>query len=350
MRPKRLLLLAAALAVRPAAGTALPPLPPSAAALRAAASYSAAREGISFLVLVDGRVVFEDYANGGSSGRPHELASGTKSFSGVLAAAAVKDGLLALDEKVSATLAEWKADPRKEPVTVRQLLSLTSGVKTGGERGRVPTYADAVAAPFVDRPGARFSYGAVPFQVFGEVVRRKLAPRREDPLGYLRRRVLDPIGLAVGRWRRGTDGQPHLPSGAALTARDWAKLGELVRLGGQWNGTELLDAGALDACFEGTAANPRYGLSWWLNRPIDPRRAADIPVLRRNPAPLVGVPGVPGDLVFAAGAGDQRLYVSRSRGLVVVRQARGILRALRGERSGFSDAAFLGLLLDPTAA
>ncbi|MBK9372314.1 MAG: beta-lactamase family protein [Holophagales bacterium] len=344
---RAILLLAAALAARANAGTATPPSSPPIEALHAAAAYSAAREGISFLVLVEGRVVFEDYPNGGAATRPHELASGTKSFSGVMAAAAVKDGLLRLDERVVDSISEWRVDPRKAKVTVRQLLSLTSGVKTGGERGRVPTYADAVAAPLADAPGQRFSYGAVPFQVFGEVMRRKLAPRGEGPLEYLRRRVLDPIGLSAGRWRRGVDGNPHLPSGAALTARDWAKLGELVRLGGRRNGVALLDPEALDACFEGTAANPRYGLSWWLNRPIDRPLALSIPVLRRNAASLWEVPGVPRDLVFAAGAGDQRLYVSRGRSLVVVRQAKGILRALRGERTGFSDAAFLGLLLAP---
>lgn len=318
--------------------------------MRAAAAWSAAHEGISLLVMVDGRVVFEEYANGGSASRAFELASGTKSFSGVMAAAAAKDGLLSLDERVAGTLPEWRADPRKRNVTVRQLLSLTSGLKTGGERGRVPTYADAVAAPLVDDPGARFTYGAVPFQVFGELMRRKLAPRGDGPLDYLRRRVLDPIGLSVGSWRRGVDGNPQLPSGAALTAREWAKLGELVRLGGRWNGVEIVDPKALDACFEGTAANPRYGLSWWLNRPIDPLLAASIPVLRRNADPLWDVPGVPRDLVFAAGAGDQRLYVSRDCGLVVVRQAKGILRALLGLRSGFSDAAFLRVLLGPDRA
>jgi CubicO group peptidase (beta-lactamase class C family) len=342
-----ILLLGAALAGQVDAATTTPPSSPPIEALRAAAAYSAAREGISFLVLVDGRVVFEEYPNGGAATRPHELASGTKSFSGVMAAAAVKDGLLRLDERVADSISEWRADARKAEVTVRQLLSLTSGVTTGGERGRVPTYADAVATPLADEPGQRFSYGAVPFQVFGEVMRRKLLPRGEEPLEYLRRRVLDPIGLSTGRWRRGADGNPHLPSGAALTARDWAKLGELVRLGGRWNGAALLDPEALEACFEGTAANPRYGLSWWLNRPIDRRLALSIPVLRRNTASLWEVPGVPRDLVFAAGAGNQRLYVSRGRSLVVVRQAKGILRALRGEESDFSDATFLGLLLAP---
>lgn len=59
-----------------------------------AASYSAEHRGISLLVMIDGKIVFEDYPNGGRANRPHELASGTKSFSGVMAACAVQDGLL----------------------------------------------------------------------------------------------------------------------------------------------------------------------------------------------------------------------------------------------------------------
>ncbi|MBK6407766.1 MAG: beta-lactamase family protein [Holophagales bacterium] len=231
---RAILLLAAALAARANAGTATPPSSPPIEALHAAAAYSAARED---LLPRAGRRPgrLRGLPERGAATRPHELASGTKSFSGVMAAAAVKDGLLRLDERVVDSISEWRVDPRKAKVTVRQLLSLTSGVKTGGERGRVPTYADAVAAPLADAPGQRFSYGAVPFQVFGEVMRRKLAPRGEGPLEYLRRRVLDPIGLSAGRWRRGGR-QPAPPSGAALTARDWAKLGEPARLGGRRNG------------------------------------------------------------------------------------------------------------------
>jgi CubicO group peptidase (beta-lactamase class C family) len=140
------LLLAAALPGLAAAGPAPPP-----AALRAAAAYSAAREGVSFVVLVDRRVVFEEYANGASAASAHEHASGTKSFSGVMAAAAVKDGLLALDERVSDTLPEWRSDPRKREVTLRQLLSLTSGVN--------PVSAEVPTGPRSSSWGAR-SFGA----------------------------------------------------------------------------------------------------------------------------------------------------------------------------------------------
>ena len=71
---------AAALALAPAPARAQP------RDYAAAAAYSAQRRGVSFLVMQGGRVVFEDYPRS-SPGDTHELASGTKSFSGVLAAA-----------------------------------------------------------------------------------------------------------------------------------------------------------------------------------------------------------------------------------------------------------------------
>jgi hypothetical protein len=60
---------------------------------------------------------------------------------------------------------------------------------------------------------------------------------------------------------------------------------------------------------------------------------------------LASTPGLPDDLAVAAGAGDQRLYISRKLKLVVVRQAEGIVESLAGRRTAFSDATFLRLLL-----
>src|SRR5436190_23428943 len=70
----------------------------------AAASYSRTRRGVSLLVMQRGRRLFEDYPNGGAADLGWELASGAKSFTGVMAAAAVKDRLLDLDEPAAETL------------------------------------------------------------------------------------------------------------------------------------------------------------------------------------------------------------------------------------------------------
>ncbi len=306
-----------------------------------AAAYSARYRGISLLIMVDGQVVFEDYPNRGRPSLAHELASGTKSFCGVLAAAAQLDGLLSLDEPVAKTLGEWEHDPLRRQITIRQLLNLTSGLP-GGRLGRPATYAEAIQTPIEAPPGTRFSYGPIPFQIFGEVLRRKLGG---DPLAYLQRRIFQPIGLEYAFWRRGPDGHPHLSSGAFLTARNWARFGELVRQEGRWQGQPVVETGLLEQCFVPSAVNPIYGLTWWLARPLDPAQRDAIGPTGRTIEPLAQTLGLPDDLVLAAGAGDQRLYISRKLGLVVVRQAEGIVDALLGQRSGFSDAIFLRLLL-----
>ncbi len=329
------------------------PDPSSAAHHKLAAAYNAAHDGVSLLVMVDGKVVFEDYPNGGSATAAHELASGTKSFWGLAAVAAAKDGLLDLDEKVSATITEWKDDPKRGKATIRQLLSLTSGIE-GGPIGRPPTYEDALATDWPDEPGARFHYGPAPFQVFGEVLRRKLASRAtgggaaapaSSPLDYLKAKVLDPIGLEHDRWKKGSDGNPHLPSGASLTARQWIKVGELVRQKGAFGDKQVLDPDLLDRCFEGTKANPCYGLTWWLARPIAPELRKSIRLLHQATDLEPGKNGVPDDLAMAAGMGDQRLYVSRSLKLCIVRQTASPLKGLLDRKDRYSDQELLSRLI-----
>jgi CubicO group peptidase (beta-lactamase class C family) len=316
-----------------------------------AAEYSAGRRGVSLLVMVAGEVVFEDYPNGGGADRAHELASGTKSFNGPLVAAAIEDKLIASwDERVADTITEWKVDERRGKITLRQLLSLTSGI-AGGGIARPPAYSEAIATEAEADAGERFQYGPAPFQIFGELLRRKLKTKNEGVLEYLERRIFDPIGLAHGVWRKDKDGNPHLPSGASLTAREWAKFGELIRHSGKWKEKQLVPQKELDACFTGSKANPAYGLTWWLKRPVDEATLQRIALLRRA-TDLVGAKtALPGDLVFAAGAGDQRMYVSRQHKLVIVRQATGILEALLGgRRQDFSDTELLSRLLLGTDA
>lgn len=327
--------LAGALATGVAGGEPAGATDASGAGFEPAARYSAARRGVSLVVMAHGQVVFEDYPNEGSAQVAWELASGTKSFCGVWTAAAAADRLLSLDEPCARTLPEWSSDLRSA-ITLRQLLTLTSGL-AAGPIGRPPTYSQAVNAQAVAEAGSRFQYGPTPFQVFGEIMRRKLAARGHgyDPLRHLHARVLEPAGVNPSFWRRGADGMPLLSHGAALTARAWARYGQFVL-----DGAPGLDAGALGACFEGTAANPGYGLAWWLLRP------GLVP-----PGPNAGVSDAQGDalrnedVAMAAGAGNQRLYLLRRRGLVVVRQASGTLDALRGRGAQWSDREFLETLL-----
>lgn len=300
----------------------------------AAAAYSAERRGVSLLVMQRGEVIFADYPNEGGADRGWELASGTKSFTGVMCAAAIQDRLISSwDERAADTLSEWRNDDRRA-ITIRDILSLTSGI-TGGPIARPPTYADAIAQRPEAAPGERFAYGPTPFQIFGEIIRRKT---NGDPLDYLTRRILAPLDIEPTHWRRGADGMPHMPSGAGLTARDWARFGWFVLQGGEGR----VDRDALAQCFNGSRANPGYGLSFWLirNGLVAPGRNAGIEIDSALSERFGGIS-------MAAGAGNQRLYLIPSLDLVIARQASGILQALMRRERGpsWSDAEFLRLAL-----
>ena len=309
--------------------------------LAMAARYSAAHAGDALLVWTDGELVLERAQNGYNLDRPHMLASGTKSFVGVAALAAVADGLLTLDERVAETISEWQDDPRRSSITIRQLLHLTSGLDPGGA-GRAPTFDAALRTSALEVPGTTFRYGPTAFQVFGALLQRKLDG--EDPLRYIERRLLAPLGVQADRWIY-VDGQdPQLAGGARLTARHWLRFGRLLLNDGRWNGTPVVPASELDALVRPTEASPGYGLTVWLNAAVDTSSAffehAPPTLHPDGPQGMIYNDG-PSDLFMAAGLFNQRLYVIPSRDMVVVRFGRA--------DPTWSDAEFLARLLDGRA-
>lgn len=342
-----IVLVALMLGAAPAPGFAQSP------ACAAAAAYSEARRGLAVLILKDGRPICEAYAAGTTAADAHPLYSGTKSFTGAMAVLAAEDGLLDLDEPVSRTITEWRDGTAREAITLRQLLSLVSGIES--EVGRPPTYADAIALRPGTPPGTSFAYGPAPFQIFGEVMRRKLAAHggEADPAKWLVARLFEPAGISVGAWRRTSDGNALMPQGLSLTPIAWARYGEWVRLDGIAGGKPLLAPQRLAAFHQGSSALPGYGLSWWL-----PTRLREPGTTKRVPRAagaldFAAIQGLPDDLLMAAGAGDQRLYVSKRLGITVVRFAQLSLAEgarARGDGQGWSDGAFLRLALDTAKA
>jgi CubicO group peptidase (beta-lactamase class C family) len=324
-------------AASPAAPETLPVRLPSAEGMKAAQQYSESTRGQTLVVMQDGKIIFEAYANGGGKDRLQMLASGSKSLVGVAAMAAVQDGIIKLDDPASQALAEWKDDPLKANITYRQLLTLTSGLMPG-ERGnavRGPTWKDIIAKPLTGKPSGQFEYGAYHLNAFAAALERKLG--NETFEAYLNRRILDPLGIKV-EWRfKCADGHPQVGGGAFMTARDWATFGEFIRLHGKWNDKQLIDAKLLAECFQGTQQNPAYGLTWWLKKPVSPELRRTIPILSREWGDVANSVSLPDDLVAACGAGKQRLYVIPSLRMVVVRQG--------SIPPTFSDTHFLAILL-----
>ncbi len=341
---------------------------------RAAAEYSRTHDGEVLLVYRDGKPVFEDAIPNFTVNTPHPLASGTKSFSGIAAALAIEDGLLALDELVSDTIHEWKSDPLKSRVTVRQLLSLSSGLESLGSvidnprnaraAGMSNRAAASIGAKTRAEPGERFIYGPSQFYVFGELMRRKLAAAKTgdaDVVAYLDRKVFTPLAIKP-RFLRDEAGNANLPGGCRMTARDWAVFGEFVRNGGVHDGKRIVGEEALAELMKPHGPNKAYGLTWWLMRDdpnaADPEDAlaADMVADRldqqggavrgrlaeraRERARAAG-PDASSPIIgfMAAGKGKQRLYILPEQKLTIVR-----FGPLEGSK-GFDNSEFLRLLL-----
>lgn len=349
-----------------------------------AADYSKEFSGHGVLVQHRGKILYERYDNWGKE-TPHMLASGTKSFSGVLAMFAVQDGLLELDELVCDTITEWKEDPQKSKITIRHLLTLSSGLEPADaafpnrnaamltrnpilsqRQNRIARqdqdkglsklatgnwFADSLKVPMKYQPGEKFDYGPSHFYVFGELIDRKLKSQSQIDSktfeAYAKLRILDPLGIQVGRWGKDSQGNVNIPGGMMLTARNWAKFGQFVLDKGsikkepsvesQGIPVNLLKEELLMQCFKPSITNKSYGLTWWLNGVDsqadsglrDDRPATEGAVRERlrqevlnNEADVnVQDNGKKLEVYMAAGLGKQRLYIIPKYDLVVVRFA-----------------------------
>lgn len=260
-------------------------------------AYVARTGGTSLLVMQSGRVVHESYPNGGGATTRQSLASGSKSFWGVLATRLQQDGTLKLDGKVADVLTEWKGDSRLARMTVSQLLHLVGGIPSGERMD----FKDTLQLRSVAEPGTRFAYGPTPFQSFGTYLWRLT---KTEPTELLQKRVLDPLGVTVA-WGFLGRRDPLLAGGARMTARDWLTFGKMV----------LDDAPLRKTLGTATEVNEAYGLTWWL--PV-PSSSQDL-TTRRGLGGLGTADLLPKGTLIAAGAGKQRLFVIPAWDVVAVR-------------------------------
>jgi CubicO group peptidase (beta-lactamase class C family) len=308
-----------------------------------AANYSENKRGFSMLVAQNGKTVFEHYANGGSADSRCKIFSGTKSFWGIAALCAVRDGLIKLEDRVADTITEWKNDPRKSQITIHQLLNQTDGIEPAphlhGESIR-DRNAAAIQLPLVAAPGSVFAYGPSHLQIFAEVLRRKLSGR--STISYLDQNVLSPLGLTGLDFKKDGRGNPLPATGFELTAREWARFGELVLGHGNYQGKQIVPASLLGQAFAGSSANPSYGLTFWLNRQapnareIDYEKELDLMWQRAHWSGICICRAAPSDMVVALGSNYERLFIIPSLNAIIVRQ---------GWSGKFSDAYFLRLVL-----
>jgi CubicO group peptidase (beta-lactamase class C family) len=302
----------------------------SSAKLDALKESLARRKTTAFLVVRNDRIVYEWYAPGRTAAMKNGTASLAKATIGGLSlGVALTDGLLALDDPAAKYVPEWRADPGKSRITLRQLGSHTSGLEDAEVEGlphdRLPGWKGEFwkrldpprdpftlardEAPMLFDPGAKLSYSnpGIGMLTYAVTAALRDAPVK-DVRTLLRERIMRPLGVADADWSCGynqTFTVDHLPlvgswGGAAFTPRALARVGRLILRQGEWDGKQLLSPKSVRE-IAGDAGLPGHcGMGWWTN--------AD----RRYPR-------LPADVVYGAGAGDQLLLVIPSLHLIMVR-------------------------------
>ncbi len=305
--------------------------------LEEAARYSAQRGERALLVWQNGRLSLERYSVAEPSNREH-IFSITKSLCALGAFAAIGRKLLQLDEPASLTLTEWQNDPQKRRITLRDLLNQTSGLSPGFEDLYAANVRNknqrALNLPMTAPAGEKFAYGPSHYEVLEALMARKLG---EPPLAWIERAVLGPLGIRPGGWRRDRLGNPYFSAGAQVSARNLLAAGHLVRRKGWRWIFPLVPSSLVREASLGSRANPIYGLGFWLNRLATENNAVEIDVeeaisARTDWNHLCLSRSAPVDMVAMVGSRGQRVYVSSSRRLVIVRL---------GSQAGFRDPDFL---------
>lgn len=197
---------------------------------------------------------------------PMGAMSSTKSITGLLAGMLGGDGKLSPDHPVSRYIPEWRAGA-EGGVTVRHLLTMTSGLPDFPHRGRdVGSVTDKEAFAFglglVARPGAAWAYSNDGAFLLSPLLDRAAGEPVED---YARRRLFEPLGMRNTRLHAYPQGQAWTHADMQTTPRDLARVGQLMLNGGRWGGVQVVpEAWVRESVRPSQAHNRRYGLLWWI--------------------------------------------------------------------------------------
>ncbi|HYW06752.1 MAG TPA: serine hydrolase [Longimicrobium sp.] len=195
--------------------------------------------------------------------------SSTKSVTGLLAGMLVADGKLSVDHPVSRYIPEWRAGA-ESGVTVRQLLTMTSGLPSAPAGAReVGSVTDketfTFGLPLATRPGAAWAYSNDGVFLLSPLLDRAAGEPIED---YARRRLFVPLGMGSTRLHVYPTGQAWTHADMQTTARDLARIGQLMLNGGRWGGARVVpEAWVRESVRPSQRINPQYGLLWWLDVP-----------------------------------------------------------------------------------
>ncbi|MXO51976.1 serine hydrolase [Erythrobacter gaetbuli] len=241
----------------------------------------------ALIVMKDGKIAAERYGEDYDADTRFVSWSMAKTVTAMMIGQLVGDGLLRLDAPAPVPRWQRSGDPRAD-ITLRHLLQMRSGLEHT-EAGDPPYESGEVRMLFLDgrddmadyataqppeaEPGAKFEYSSNTTVILADIAARTLTEssdpeaRRRAVSDYLHARLFDQLGMDSMTLEFDRSGTLIGGSLMHATARDWAKLGELMRLKGSHRGEQLLPRSWVAEMVKPSPKSPHYGLQTWLNRP-----------------------------------------------------------------------------------
>ncbi|MBB6254392.1 serine hydrolase domain-containing protein [Nitrospirillum iridis] len=276
------------------------------------------------VILKDGRVVAERYAPGYGVDTPLIGWSMTKSVTNALIGILVRQGKLAVDQRLDVPAWSSAGDPR-QAITVDSLLRMTSGLDFGqsltadwtsmADPTTQMVYARADMAAMVEAaapkapPGRVWTYSNGNTLLLSRLIRDTVGHGGADVLAFAHQQLFDPLGMAHATLELDATGTPIGSSHMWATARDWARFGQLFADDGMVGGQRLLPEGWVDYSARLTPGSEDYGYGagFWTNRGSVGAAAHRVHA------------GMPADSFMARGNQGQAIVIIPSARLVVVR-------------------------------
>lgn len=275
----------------------------NASAVQPLLDYLEEKHSKSFIILVDGKIVMENYFNGQTATSNWYWASAGKTLTATMTGIAAQEGLLQLDGKVSDYLSTgWTSAPleKENLITNRHLLTMTSGLDDALGDNVSPANLQYKADA-----GTRWAYSNVYVKLQDVIA----FAAQENYTDYFNLKLRDRIGMN-GAWFTSSDNIVY-----ASTARSMARFGLLMLNKGKWNNDIVLNQNFFNAATNTSQnINQAYGYLWWLNG----KSTYHLPQSQFQFNGSI-IPSGPSDMFMALGKNDQKIYVVPSKRMVVIR-------------------------------
>lgn len=233
----------------------------------------------SVLLVKNDQIIIEEYFKGHTQDQQHDLRSASKSIRSILMGIAIDEGFIDnVDDPISkylkSPLPKKNIDERKDKITIKHLLTMSSGLdcndwdkKSQGQEDKVYKKKDwlqyTLNLPMVNEPGTVSNYCSMGAVLVAEIISQALGMTIDK---FANQYLFNPLSIANVSWGH-TSKKEIIPSGKRLymTSRDMAKIGQLILNKGEWNGKQIVSEKWIE---DSTMPKTKitgidYGYLWW---------------------------------------------------------------------------------------